>query len=403
MFINKRLVCVLLTFLLFTSALLAGCMSDEEKQQASENVALATPIIEKFIDANYNGARIKDIQCATYTGGALFPETYASDYVRANITYNFQNFSVMTDVKTGDIYTDYYTDEFKKSIYDAVISKTGVPTPDSYNVIYSCNDVSSNISKKSEYFIEHDIKDYESLLDSTNHTISIIFNYANTNYNLNSPRLDSFFKKCGSNIVNLSLVNYYNKSRYNSSASRYNYLATVNLFESDVIYNIKSIRVARSTSFYSNNNPTVDNHAIIDDYYEIAHLKKDGIEFVWNKSAFNVKFSETSIRENPPQNNNGVDYGYKYIPIKNKAIKATISSRISDNINNDVDDLNLYFDPSLKGNTLIALEENMLLNEPTEITSYTNYSIYINASELETQTITFGLYKKIDTSSNKEQ
>ena len=85
---NKRALSILLSLCIFISALLTGCMSDQEKQKASENIALAKPIIKSFIDTYYNGAEINDVKCATYTGGSVFPTTIASDFVRAEVKYN---------------------------------------------------------------------------------------------------------------------------------------------------------------------------------------------------------------------------------------------------------------------------------------------------------------------------
>lgn len=395
---NKRALSILLSLCIFISALLTGCMSDQEKQKASENIALAKPIIKSFIDTYYNGAEINDVKCATYTGGSVFPTTIASDFVRAEVKYNNKKFYVMADVETSKCYTDYYRSEFIEDIKNYVISKTKVPSPDSYEIVYSNNAIGNNIYKKGYFFIEYGISDFETLLKSSNHTISILFNYKTDEYNLKKAKIDSLFKECQNNHLDLSFINYCNASRYQSYPLICNETGTISLHNSDAMFIIKNARIANTNTTYIDDEEVIDNDNYNDKYYEIAHSKKNGIEFAWCKSDYSINFSTVSAIENPnPETYNSSDKKYKYVSKDGTAIQLDITAIFNEE-KPQINTMYYYFDNSLSGYYMLTFDDfgDIRSNDKISSSKSGNYTTYISAKKLEPQTIKLGIYKRLE-------
>ena len=93
----KKVISILLlcSFMLLS---FASCVSKEERQQIEKNEKKAKSILERYIDENYEGALIEDIECLKRTSNGLFgADIDVTDCVKAKISYNestrYMNFS----------------------------------------------------------------------------------------------------------------------------------------------------------------------------------------------------------------------------------------------------------------------------------------------------------------------
>ena len=104
---------------------LTACMSKEEREKAEKNEALARPNVQEYLNLNYGSGKIKSLNCLNSSkGGSLFPDfkDYASPYVKSSVIVDKQEFSVITNTKTGQCYDNYNELLIKEALKNHVAS-----------------------------------------------------------------------------------------------------------------------------------------------------------------------------------------------------------------------------------------------------------------------------------------
>ena len=93
-------------------AVLCGCMTEEDKALAKENVRTGRGLVKAYVAENYGEyAKIQEIECINQAkDGGPIPDFYdhPSNYVRASVEVKQERFQVLVNVETGAGYDNRY-------------------------------------------------------------------------------------------------------------------------------------------------------------------------------------------------------------------------------------------------------------------------------------------------------
>lgn len=281
----------------FILLLFASCMSKEEKQQARENEKIARPMLERYVDENYNGAVVEDVECLTNTHHDLFVATYATDYVKANVSYKENPFNVVVDLETGEFYNDYYQQKIADEMKSLVFGEIPVEKPRDVEIRFMLNDFVDFVDDGWGY-LEEDMDSVEDLLKTDRYQIFVLCKYANSQMDFESIPIKSFFKNEYKSDIQIAFVNYRDEIRYdNEDVLDCKSISSLSLLFNDEndFYNVSDLKWASQVNekeWQSDGKSTTE--LVYDEEYK--HYKSkiyNNIEFIWNDEYYDIDFSET--------------------------------------------------------------------------------------------------------------
>ena len=306
----KKIISILLCGFMVLS--LASCMSKEEKQQANANAETAKPIIEEYLDENFDGADIKEIKCLVHTDTTgVFATRGATDYVRAKVKYGKETFYVLVNIETGKFYTDYYVDKIQREISNLVCDTTLVEKPRDMEFRVMLKEF-DDVIDECWGFLEEDTDSAQKLLESEDYQVYALFKHIGSDENFKSLPLKSVFKDEYNSEFHIAFANYRSSARYvDEQLKGYDRISSLDSVFDDVsaYYNVSDLKSASNKS---------------DSYREEYRYYKskiyDDTEFVWDSECFNIAFSETTVEDTVVTDRYG---DTKFYEINKKPIKLT--------------------------------------------------------------------------------
>lgn len=126
-----RVLCIV--FVLATATLLAGCLPTAYTKEQKEAIeAAAKPMIEKYLNDNFKGAKARnycmhegDIDADKFDMtqiGSTYWGRCPTYVVEAGFVYQNKEYRICVDTNTGEIYTSYYFDDLMAA-YDKVMKE----------------------------------------------------------------------------------------------------------------------------------------------------------------------------------------------------------------------------------------------------------------------------------------
>ncbi len=293
----KKLISI---FLLFSLILVSftSCMSEDEKQRVRENEKIAIPMIERYVEENYKGAVIESVKCLTVTNDTLFVTTKATDYTKAEVSYQDETFNVVFDSKTGKIYNNYNQHKIVDKMETLVFDEIPVDIPKDTEIRFMPSDFADFVDGGWGY-LEKDIDSVEDLLKTDRYKIFVLCKYVNSQMNFESIPIKSFLKDEYKSDIQIAFVNYRDGLRYeNKEVLDHNYIGSLfSLYDNDNgFYKISDLKLA---SQVNDNEEQSDGESTTELVYEeeYKHYKSevyDNIEFVWDDEFYDIDFSETN-------------------------------------------------------------------------------------------------------------
>lgn len=384
-FISIFLLCSFI-LLLFTS-----CMSSDEKQQARENEKTARPMLEKYVEENYDGAVVGEVECLTDTSYDLFAATYATDYVKGTVLHNRKTFNVLVNLETGEFYNGFYMQKISNEMQSLVLDELSVEKPKDFEFRIMLREFEENVDNAWDC-LEEDIDSAEELLKSGRYKVVVLCKYENSKMDFEAIPIKSFFKSEYTGDIQLAFVNYRDRVRYDDGdVLDHTSIDSINsLFNSsDGFYSVLDLRSASQL----NKTSWSDGEEIISRDYEedYKHYKSEtynNIEFVWNSEYYDIDFSTTTATDVVTTELYSDSLFYA---ISENAVKLNCTA-----VNYlDMDDDNqvyMYFPENLYGNYLVVESDGEAeANRLTLVSKKYTYE-YQELSELSHE-FTIGLYK----------
>ncbi|MEE1061247.1 MAG: hypothetical protein UH080_05415 [Ruminococcus sp.] len=383
--------------LLFSMVLLSltACMSDEEKQQAKENERLAKPVIERYVEKNYSGATVKDVECLTYTGGSVFPATYATDCVRAKVSYKLKTFNVVVNLETKEFYNDYYKQDIEKELKSLIYNGLSVEKPKDLEIKFADRTIWSYVSSAWGY-LEADIDSAEELLASSDHKVYVVCKYAGSNMDFDAIPVKKFFKNEYKSDIELYFINYRSADRYMSGDeidAGYGPVSFLN--NPQEIYCIEEIKSA--SKLYTDNafgeiDESVDFQEYEEEYVHNNSEVYNGVEFVWDDNAYDIDFS--TVKAEPVVTTEHYS-GEPFYAKRSNAIKLDCTRNIADKseFNKSV---YMFFDNNFREDYLIT-DDNGDVSVDRLYGTMNNRCLYeyVTLSDFSHE-ITLGIYRRAE-------
>lgn len=304
----KKFTSILLCCLMVLS--LASCMSKEEKLQAKNNEKEAKSIIQEYLDENYDGADIKELECLTITNTSLFVTTSATDYVKAKVKYDNKTFYVLVNLESGKFYTDYYVDKIQDEIGNLVCDTTSVEKPRDMEFRVMLKEF-DDIVDECWGFLEEDIDSAKELLESGDYQTYALFKYVKSDENFRSIPIKSVFKDEYKSELHITFANYRSSSHYvDEQLKGYRRISSLPSLYNDE-YGYYNISHLKSASRKNSSN-------IEEEYRHYKSKVYNDVEFIWNDECFNIDFSKATAKDTIVSDNYG---DTKFYAISEDAIK----------------------------------------------------------------------------------
>lgn len=370
------------------------CMSDDEKQKTLENVGAAEPIVKEYVDKNYSGASIKNSECVTYTSYYnVFPSTYASNYVKTRVQYNFKEFDILTDVTSGESYDNFNQDELIDSIESRVMSVIDVDTPNSIEIKFAPKAVDSEIEDEIWYYTDNKIKSIDDLLGENEYNLYVVFKYTDSSMDFESIDASPFFNDDSLSNIELAFVNYRSADRFSDDElvfSADDRLSDI-LSTQDSMYKMSGVKIASQieSPSYDDSTDTAENEVTFEEnYYHYKSETVHGVEFVWNDEYYEVDFSEIPCE---PVVTTEYYSGAELYAIDGTAIKLECEKITDKELEYD-NDIYMYFDKSLYKKLVVVNKDNETDLWNLELKRYDRIYRYELLRE-DNHTITLGFYE----------
>lgn len=326
---------------------LTACMSKEEKAKARNNEALARPIVQEYLEANYGSGKIKSLDCLNGPSQAkVIPiyNDYASSYVKSSVIVDKKEFSVIANVETGQCYDNYneglIVDDFK----NYAVSSLSIPVPYDIEVHYYLKDLDCEIGDSSDYadFTEHGMSSVDGLFKKDQYQIYLVCKYIASDMDFGSVDTKRFFPASKVSDVYLALINFRSNDRYIDgdmvSLGHFDFDRSQHYYSlSDVVtaYKEKELDTESEKFIYSD--------SVNYSYARYLSENIDGIEFVWNDFDYALDFKMVPAeKEVQPQYSNEKTF----YSTDEKAVSVE-STRLLDNLYDSDPPIYCYFDKAL--------------------------------------------------------
>ncbi|MBS1473684.1 MAG: hypothetical protein HP058_01920 [Massilimaliae sp.] len=162
-------------------AVLCGCMTEEDKALAKENVRTGRGLVKAYVAENYGEyAKIQEIECINQAkDGGPIPDFYdhPSNYVRASVEVKQERFQVLVNVETGAEYDNRYEDSVNESMQRYAVSRGGIPKPEAVLLKYFPIEITEIPDSACFGFAQPNTKLFEQLLYQGKSNIRVLFQY----------------------------------------------------------------------------------------------------------------------------------------------------------------------------------------------------------------------------------
>ncbi len=273
-------------------------MSEEDKQRVERNEKIARPMIERYVEENYKGAVIESVECLTITNDTLFVTTRATDYTKAEVSYQEETFNVVFDSKTDKIYNNYNQHKIIDEMETLVFDEISVEKPKGIEIRFMPSDFADFVDGGWGY-LEKDIDSIEDLLKTDRYKIFVLCKYVNSQMDFETIPIKSFFKNEYKSDIQIAFVNYRDGLRYEYKEvlDHKNIGSVSSLYDNDDgFYKISELKLV---SQVNENEEQSDKESTTELVYkeEYKHYKSviyDNIEFVWDDEFYDIDFSENN-------------------------------------------------------------------------------------------------------------
>ena len=389
-FISIFLLCSFI-LLLFTS-----CMSSDEKQQARENEKTARPMLEKYVEENYQGAVVGEVECLTNTSYDLFAATYATEYVKATVLYNRKTFNVLVNLETGEFYNGFYLQKISDEMESLVFDEIEVEKPKDIEIRFMLNDFEDIVENAWDCF-EEDIDSAEELLKTGRYKMFMVCKYANSQIDFKEIPIKSFFKSEYTGDIQIAFVNYRDKMRYDNSdvldITSIDSLSSLFNGNSSFVYNASDLRLAsRINETYWQDGENKTSFPYEEEYRHYKSEIYNNIEFIWNSESYDIDFSD-AIAEGAVSTELYSDA--LFYPISEKAVKLRCTAVLSSMAYDD-NEVYMYFPKDLYGAYLVVQSDGEAEAKKLSLNRNEYTYEYQELSGLS-QEFTIGLYKIVNT------
>lgn len=340
-------------FIIMTTCLLSltACMSKEQRAKASNNEALAKPIVQEYLKANYGGGKIKALDCLNYSGNSgPIPDfsVYASSYVKASIILDNKKFSVITNIETGQCYDNYNEQSIMQSLKDYVVSSLSINMPHDIEVHYSIKSINSINYGDYAGFTEFGVKTIDDLFKEDEYSIYVVCKYIASDMDFKGIDVKCFFPTLDVSDVYLAIVNFRSNERYIADD-----MVSFESFYFDGpqhYYSLSDIVTAyKEKNFDSESGDYVYNDNVYYNYSNYLSKTINGIELAWNDLLYTLDFEEiTAEKEIQTQYYSGATL----YAINEKAISVSCTSRFDETQENSIQ-IYFYFDTALAGSKMV--------------------------------------------------
>ena len=331
---------------------LIACTSKEEKEKEKNNEKLAKPIAQEYLNLNYGGGEIISLDCLRQPRKELVIPIYsdhASSYVKSSVIVNNKEFSIITNVETGQCYDNFNDQLVRDNFKKHAVSALSIDVPYDIEVHYYQKDLIGELEKKYyANFTEYGVSSLEDLYEKDQYEVYVVCKYIASDMDFESIDAKNFFAKSDISDVYLALINFRSKDRYITdefTSQDYFYFDSPKHYYSlcDVVIasRYKELDIGTGELVY-----------VEDVNYSYAHYASkniNGIEFTWNDYDYNLDF-EVVPAEKEIQTE---DYsGVTFYSTKDKAILISCTPHLEDtyNINNSI---YCFFDKELDNSEML--------------------------------------------------
>ena len=133
-------------------------------------------MLEKYVEENYQGAVVGEVECLTNTSYDLFAATYATEYVKATVLYNRKTFNVLVNLETGEFYNGFYLQKISDEMESLVFDEIEVEKPKDIEIRFMLNDFEDTVENAWDCF-EEDIDSAEELLKTGRYKMFMVCKY----------------------------------------------------------------------------------------------------------------------------------------------------------------------------------------------------------------------------------
>lgn len=255
-------------------------------------------MIERYVEENYKGAVIESVECLTITNDTLFVTTRATDYTKAEVSYQEETFNVVFDSKTDKIYNNYNQHKIIDEMETLVFDEISVEKPKGIEIRFMPSDFADFVDGGWGY-LEKDIDSIEDLLKTDRYKIFVLCKYVNSQMDFETIPIKSFFKNEYKSDIQIAFVNYRDGLRYEYKEvlDHKNIGSVSSLYDNDDgFYKISELKLV---SQVNENEEQSDKESTTELVYkeEYKHYKSviyDNIEFVWDDEFYDIDFSENN-------------------------------------------------------------------------------------------------------------
>lgn len=160
---------------------LCGCMTEEDKAIAKENVRTGRGLVKAYVAENYGEyAKIQEIECINQAkDGGPIPDFYdhPSNYVRASVEVKQERFRVLVNVETGAGYDNRYEDSVNESMQRYFASRANLPVSGRVQAEYYPSEMTEIPDSACLGFARPNTKLFEQLLYQGESEILAVFQY----------------------------------------------------------------------------------------------------------------------------------------------------------------------------------------------------------------------------------
>lgn len=372
---------------------LSACMNEEEERQAKENERIAKPLIESFIDENYRGSVLIDVDCITNTGGSVFSYTYATDCVKAKVLRFAKPFNVIVNLKTNEFYTNYNKNKVINELKDLLLKDASFEIPHKIEIKFIEKSLNKYIKTEGIGFLSEDIDNVKDLLKSDKYKMLTVCKYANSKINFKEIPIKSFFKDEYKSTAEVAFINYRSIERYDSSNVPSDIFSFSSLnYGRNTFFNISEVKIAKcneENGLYNDEQANISSYSYKEEYNHYKSQIFNGVEFIWNEEHYDIDFS--LIEAEPIIATE--DYKGDLLYAKNdKAIKLNCKTKHNEPLKSEI---YVYDKLSSAGSKIILMEnKNIEIRELLDGENYTYQNIFLNGYNHE---IILGFYDLGDT------
>lgn len=337
----KKAACVVVCICLLP---LSGCMSWSQRQKAGQNVSLARPIVHQYLEQNYAGGRIKSSVSLNHLGGdGPIPNfnRYASSYVKSLVIVDKREFSVLVNVDTGQCYDNYNAQYTTEDLKEYTVSSLSIAAPQDTEVHFYPRDLKGAI-KSSEYmgFAEFGVKTAGDLFAADKYQLYVVCKYIASDMDFGSVDVRRFFPEAEGTNMYLALVNFRHKDRYIDGTITS--LSSFGFSQQQYYYSLSDVVTAYKT-VDSNQKSLEQDDNVNYKYDRYASNTVNGIEIVWNASAYALDIKEVPVEE---INRTQTYEGETFYSADGKAASIQCTS-LSDTIKKQDSDIYFFFGEDL--------------------------------------------------------